>query len=135
MSSCIQTIDCIKRILNDYDISCPQYNQWVRSNHNLSKHEISFLMYSSRTGEMINHYSATAHVDGNTSSDMQTMYYGMIAAGKEKLREVSLILPTIGVSIKCKCNRSMLHTHLKDTYHLADATRGKSTFVKLCGLP
>ena len=94
--------------------------------------EPSMLIWSSLTGEMRNHQSMSAHVDGNKSHEIETIT--LYTREKEDISNEEsnlcttfndgfLYFPLDGLIIRYKCGYEIIHCNLTDTLHLSDLSR------------
>ena len=98
-----------------------------------SKFEAMLLVWSSSTGEMRNHQSLAAHVDGNKSHCIETLSlfsrlkkdYKIEEDEEIDLVDACLLFPLDGAIVKYLCGKQLLHCSLSNTLHLSDSTRNK----------
>ena len=106
-----------------------------------SRFESMLLVWSASTGEMRNHQSLAAHVDGNKSHCMETLSLfprWKINSDSENDSEIDLIdgsvlFPLDGTIINYLCGKQLLHCSLSNTLHLSDSTRDKFNWSRVHG--
>ena len=107
-----------------------------------SKFEGALLVWSSLTGEMRNHQSVSAHVDGNTNHEIETLtLFPRIAINSTKKTYMSedkdmygyLYFPLYALVLKYLCAKHIIHCNLRLTLHLPDSSRNNTNWSKLQG--
>ena len=104
--------------------------------------ESSLLVWSSLTGEMRNHESVSAHVDGNTNHEIETLtLFPRIPINSIDTSYINpnkdmygyLYFPLDGLVVKYMCGKHIIHCNLKMTLHLPDKSRNSTNWSKLQG--
>ena len=124
--------------LNDIYLLNPKYNNRCQIFKLLgySKFNSMLLVWSSLTGEMRNHQSLAAHVDGNKSHCMETLslfprYNNDEQMPNENLNkdcDGSVLFPLDGLIIKYLAGLQLLHCSLSNTLHLSDSSRNTTNW-------
>ena len=121
--------------------------EWKNVDSNLNDMECVLLEYACNTGEMRNHQPLFAHTDGNPSHPVESlMIFGKIKHIPKELWSFSnhhsivenmnpglLIQPFERIVWKLRCGLDVLHCHFKNTFHVADLTRGDSNWSYVHG--
>ena len=104
--------------------------------------ESALLVWSSMSGEMRNHQSVSAHCDGNTNHEIETLtLFPRIPINCEKKVYMSenkdmfgyLYLPLDALVLKYLCAKHIIHCNLQLTLHLPDSSRDDTNWSQLQG--
>ena len=104
--------------------------------------ESVLLSWYCSTGEMRNHQATAAHVDGNTSNEIETLSLYSRESDEATLTLCNFLnkntdgyvyLPIDGISINYKCGKDILHCKFTNTVHLSDNTRNTVNWSKVHG--
>ena len=124
-----------KQPLYTYSLQCFQ-------NMGYSFFESALLVWSSLSGEMRNHQSVSAHCDGNTSHEIETLTLFPRIAINSQTKTYScpnrdmfgyLYFPLDALVLKYLCAKHIIHCNLKLTLHLPDSSRDDTNWSKLQG--
>jgi hypothetical protein len=105
---------------------------WKKIDQNLSPWEIFLIIYAGNTGEMQNHQAMGLHVDGNRSHFAESMtMWGKVPKGctenknslVRKMTPGIVSIPLLGMGIRLRCGRDVMHCQFTETMHCADPTR------------
>ena len=129
--------------LNNIYIENEEYAQRMKlfKSQGHSKYESMLLVWSSTTGEMRNHQSLAAHVDGNKSHCMESLsLFPRLTKQLRKEQEVEfdmvdgfVLCPLDGTIIKYLCGKQLLHCSLSNTLHLSDSSRNRLNWSRVHG--
>jgi hypothetical protein len=109
-----------------------------------SKFEVALLAWSCCSGESRNHVALAAHVDANTSNEIETLVlYGRISYNTKKNRleimkdyvKGKLYCPCHGIDLTYKCVEDILHCNLRHIIHLPDESCNKYNWSRVYGPP
>ena len=107
-----------------------------------SKFHASLLVWSTTTGEMRNHQSTAAHIDGNISHEIESLSLYSRESNNTSISKSNLVtcntdgylfFPIDGLVIRYKCGVHLIHCNLKNTIHLSDNTRNKINWSRVHG--
>ena len=111
-------------------------------NRGYSKFHASLLVWSTTTGEMRNHQSTAAHLDGNISHEIESLSLYSRESNDTSIKKSNLVMsdtdgylyfPIDGLVIRYKCGEHLIHCNLKHTIHLSDNTRNKINWSRVHG--
>ena len=109
-----------------------------------SRFESALLVWSCCSGESRNHTALAAHVDANTSNEIESLVlYGRIPYNSRNNRKQiinqyihgKLYCPCYGIDISYKCVEDIVHCNLQQIIHLPDDSRNTHNWSRVHGPP
>lgn len=130
----------LNRILEKDPMYTNTMNCFITMGYSIT--ESALLVWSSLSGEMRNHQSVSAHCDGNTNHEIETLaLFPRIPVNCDKKVYMSddkdmfgyLYFPLDAFVIKYLCGHHIIHCNLKLTLHLPDSSRDDMNWSQLQG--